>query len=294
MTRKRISTLGWTARLHEWLPVAFAIGAGLGLGLNAPSSDAAGANSPARNTSSSTQGAARDTLQSRDAAAPQTIELTVGAQQPLAGGHQWQRVAIGDPGVADVLIIRGERSERGTDRRGGVLLIGKAPGTTSLMLWERNRDAPVSYTVRVVPAAARALLGPDTPSVDVTGKTALIAGTASTMQAHQRAVAVAEDAVGAKGNGVDTSTIATRSVVQVDVRVVEFSRSVLKQAGFFFRQNNGFSFGGFGPNQSTSVTRLRRGSIRPRRRRSVRRSRRRCRRRSISCSARRRTGSSRI
>ncbi|MFM0740512.1 type II and III secretion system protein family protein [Paraburkholderia xenovorans] len=189
----------------------------------------------------------------------QTIDLTVGAQQSLAAGHTLQRVAIGDPAVADVLVIKGEK-------RGGVLLVGKSAGTTNLMLWERDRDAPLSYTVNVIAASAATLLGSDTPSVKVLGGTAVVSGNAATMEAHQRAVVVAEgslakdsagkDGASAKDGAVfDTSTVDTRSVVQVEVRVVEFSRSVLKQVGFnFFSQRNGFAFGSIGPNGATSVT----------------------------------------
>jgi pilus assembly protein CpaC len=210
---------------------------------------------------------------------PQTVDITVGAQQSLAHGHTLRRVAIGDPSVADVLIIKG-------DKAGGVLLIGKSPGTTNLMLWERGSDVPMSYTVNVTTIASHALLGPDTPAVRVLGDTALITGTTSTMEKHQRAVSAAEieanqraargsggvatgGAGGGRGNGdsntsgaaggadaiYDTSTINTRSVVQVDVRVVEFSRSVLKQVGLnILKQNNGFSFGSFAPSALTSVT----------------------------------------
>jgi pilus assembly protein CpaC len=193
---------------------------------------------------------------------------------------------VGDPSVADVLIIRG-------DKHGGVLLIGKSPGTTNVMVWARDRDAPLSYTVNVAAPAARALLGPGTPSVTTMGDTALISGTAATMEQHQRAVAVADAEVrarsaagqdgggtggaggsgahgaqGAHGSGggagafggdtgvvVDTSTVATSSVVQVDVRVVEFSRSVLKEVGLnLLKQNNGFTFGSFAPSALTSAT----------------------------------------
>jgi pilus assembly protein CpaC len=213
--------------------------------------------------------------------APQAVDITVGAQQPLALGHTLQRVAIGDPAVADVLIIKG-------DKRGGVLLIGKSPGTTNLMLWERNHDTPMSYTVNVTSTASSALLGPGTPAVKTVGDTALISGSAATMEQHQRAVAVAQaearahaaapgsgldsgaggkggsgskggsSAAGATGdadaNVVDASTVATRSVVQVDVRVVEFSRSVLKQIGLnILKQNNGFTFGSFAPSALTSA-----------------------------------------
>jgi pilus assembly protein CpaC len=205
---------------------------------------------------------------------PQTVDITVGAQQPLARGHALRRVAIGDPSVADVLIVKG-------DKAGGVLLIGKSPGTTNLMLWERGSDAPISYTVNVTTIASHALLGPDTPAVRVMGDTALITGSTSTMEKHQRAVAAAEIEAGqrasrgsgsggtggGRGNGTtsaqsgaadaiyDTSTVNSRSVVQVDVRVVEFSRSVLKEVGLnLLKQNGGFTFGSFGPSSLTSAT----------------------------------------
>jgi pilus assembly protein CpaC len=178
----------------------------------------------------------------------QTIDLTVGAQQQLAVGHTLQRVAIGDPAVADVLIIKG-------DKRGGVLLVGKAAGTTSLMLWGREHDAPLQYTVNVITPAAASLLGSDTPKVKVLGGTAVVSGSTATMEAHQRAVVAADGSIGKDGAVFDTSTVASRAVVQVDVRVVEFSRSVLKEVGFnFFKQNNGFTFGSFAPSALTSVS----------------------------------------
>jgi pilus assembly protein CpaC len=215
---------------------------------------------------------------------PQTVDIMVGAQQSLALGHSLQRVAVGDPSVADVLIVRG-------DKRGGVLLLGKSPGSTNLMLWERGNDTPLSYTVNVTTAASAALLGPGTPSVKTAGDTALISGSAASMEQHQRAVAVAEaeararaaaqgsgldsvaggktgsgggksggagasaGAAGGDTNVVDASTVATRSVVQVDVRVVEFSRTVLKELGLnILKQNNGFSFGSFAPSALSSAT----------------------------------------
>ncbi len=222
-----------------WLGVAL-------LGVSAVT-DAAG---PAQRATAAQTRAAR-TAQTAQAAQPisvSTIDLTVGAQQQVATGPILQRVAIGDPAVADVLIIKG-------DRRGGVLLVGKAAGTTSLMVWARDRDTPLSYTVNVSTPAAASLLGADTPSVKVLGSTALVSGSSATMEAHQRAVVAAEGALGKDGAVFDTSTVASRAVVQVDVRVVEFSRSVLKEVGFnFFKQNNGFTFGSFAPSALTSVS----------------------------------------
>ncbi len=57
------------------------------------------------------------------------------------------------------------------------------------------------------------------------------------------------------GTVVDASTIAVTPVVQVDVKVVEFSKSVLKEAGFnLFKQNNAFAFGTLSPASLTSYT----------------------------------------
>lgn len=202
---------------------------------------------------------------------PSSFDIAVGEQRTLPVMGSLTRVAVGDPSVADVLVIRG-------DRRGGLLLVGKGAGTTNVMVWESGVQR--TFTVNVTTNAARALLGPGTPDVKVLGGTAIITGSAANMEQHQRAVAAAEGSVGASGKGgkggkgqsggkdskdqgagdgegtvLDTSTIATRSVVQVDVRVVEFSRTVLKEIGFnFFRQNSGFSFGSFAPSSLTSST----------------------------------------
>lgn len=206
--------------------------------------------------------------------ASRVIEIAVGAQKQIAAGRALQRVAVGDPAVADVLWLK---SSDGAN--GGLLLVGKSAGRTEMMLWERGRTEPRSYTINVTTLAAGQLLGGDTPSVSVLGRTAVVTGSATTMESHQRALAVAKDAVRKTTGGaealagstakeagrqddsapdasvVDASTVATRPVVQVDVKVVEFSKSVLKQAGFnLFKQNNAFAFGTFSPSSLTSYT----------------------------------------
>ncbi|PMS38295.1 type II and III secretion system protein family protein [Trinickia symbiotica] len=182
--------------------------------------------------------------------ARRTISLAVGDQRQIGTGGPLARVAIGDPAVVDVLVVKGGA------QKGAVLLVGKSAGTTNLMLWTKGRPAPTTYAVEVRPGVAAALLDSSTPRVRTLGAETLISGATPTMRSHQRALATARAAKGkADGNVIDISTIATPGVVQVDVRVVEFSRTVLKQAGFnFARQNNGFSFGTFSPSTPTSVT----------------------------------------
>ncbi|MFT4435202.1 type II and III secretion system protein family protein [Caballeronia sp. 15715] len=217
-----------------------------------------------------------------DSAASRIIDIVVGTQKQIAMGRTLQRVAVGDPSVADVLWLK---SNGGAN--GGLLLVGKSAGRTEMMVWERGQATPHTYTINVTTLAARELLGSDTPAVNVLGRTAVITGSAAGMESHQLAVAVAKESVarsagssesqgkdagsqndsssdplatggdkGAKGGTVlDASTIATSPVVQVDVKVVEFSKSVLKEAGFnLFKQNNAFAFGTFAPSSMSSYT----------------------------------------
>jgi pilus assembly protein CpaC len=232
--------------------------------------------------------AARAAADATDSAASRVIDIVVGAQKQIAMGRALQRVAVGDPSVADVLWLK---SSAGAN--GGLLLVGKSAGRTEVMIWERGQSAPQTYTINVTTLAARELLGSDTPAVNVLGNTAVVTGSAASMESHQRALAVARESVartagssnassasagkdsgGQSGNSsdssatgggrggdakggdiLDASTIATSPVVQVDVKVVEFSKSVLKEAGFnLFKQNNAFAFGTFAPSSLTSFT----------------------------------------
>jgi len=209
-------------------------------------------------------------------AAPSALVMAAGEQRQIAAGRALVRVAVGNPDVADVLVIREG------DGRGGVLVVGKSPGTTSLMLWERGRAAPQTVALTVKPAAAAALADGATPHVDAYDGAVVLSGHTPTLETHQRGVDLAtlaaserarskaprgaeRGATASKGEGahggadagtiVDESVIATRSVVQVDVRVVEFSRTVLKAAGLnLFKQSNGFSFGSFSPSGLNTVT----------------------------------------
>ena len=209
-------------------------------------------------------------------AAASALVMAAGEQRQIGAGRALVRVAVGNPDVADVLVIREG------DGRGGVLIVGKSPGTTSLMLWERGRAAPQTVALTVKPAAAAALADGAAPHVDTYDGAVVLSGRTPTLETHQRGVDLAtlaanerahskaprgaeRSATASKRDGVhasdeagaivDESTIATRSVVQVDVRVVEFSRTVLKAAGLnLFKQNNGFSFGSFGPSGLNTVT----------------------------------------
>ncbi|CAM2144470.1 pilus assembly protein CpaC [Pararobbsia alpina] len=174
------------------------------------------------------------------------IQLVVGVQQSIPVGKSLSRVAIGDPSVADVMVMRGSRT-------GNLLLIAKAPGTTSLLVWTHDAADAQRYTINVTSAAAHALADPGGATISSAGATTIIKGSSPSVISHERAVAAAKAANVKDGVVVDQSTIAVSPVVQVDVKVVEFSRSVLKEMGFNLQKmGSGFSYGIANPGTASS------------------------------------------
>jgi pilus assembly protein CpaC len=73
------------------------------------------------------------------AGAAETVQLQAGAQRLLAQDRSVSRVAVGNPEVADVNVIKGR----------DVLLTGKKPGRTTLLVWPSGAKAPKEYAVVV-------------------------------------------------------------------------------------------------------------------------------------------------
>ena len=160
------------------------------------------------------------------------LQLTTGKQQLLKPAAAVSRIAVGDPAVLDVKVLR-DLSKTGaaaaTANAAQLLLTPKTPGKTSLTVWPVNGD-PQTWEVRV--SAPRLLLEKRLVS----------------LPEHSRALS--ELAVNAPKGAVlmDRSTVEVLSnTVQVDVQVVEFKKSALRRAGVNLSSNgannNGFSFG---------------------------------------------------
>ena len=161
------------------------------------------------------------------AAATRNISLGVREQQSLNVNGTLERISVADAEVADVLMVRGSGGKSGS-----VILAGKKPGSTTVTVWSKGL-APTIWRVKVLGDLQAALAGNGGADVKVRGNTAVISGQASSMRTHSSSVAAATDAVG-KGKVVDLSTIDSGGVVQIDVKIVEFSKKVLKEIGFDF------------------------------------------------------------
>ncbi|WP_437882593.1 type II and III secretion system protein family protein [Pseudomonas sp. LRF_L74] len=81
-------------------------------------------------------------------AAPAVVDIVQGSQQEVPFPLPVQRIAVGDPGIADVQPVGNK----------AFLLTGKKPGSTSLMVWTACSKAPRYSQVRVAGQATAELL----------------------------------------------------------------------------------------------------------------------------------------
>lgn len=156
-----------------------------------------------------------------------TLQLSVGRQHMLAPAMALGRIAVGDPNVLDVKVLRSTAA--GIARSPELLLTPKAPGSTSLVIWP-----PKGL--------------PQTMLIQVSGPRLLLERRLATVPEHALALADLRLNAPAKTDVMDRSQIAVKSnTVQVEVQVVEFKKSALRRAGINLSSgganNQGFSFG---------------------------------------------------
>lgn len=157
--------------------------------------------------------------------APKALALIAGTQHELLIDKGVERIALADEAVATVLVTRktpGNAAAR-------LIVTGKTAGRTTLMVWEKGSSAATTY------------------AVEVQRRAAVLEGTVDNVAAHQQARDTLANSHADKVLLVDRSTVNVRShTVQVDVKVVEFNKSMLKQVGInlssYGPNNHGFSF----------------------------------------------------
>lgn len=172
------------------------------------------------------------------------LQLKVNQQQPMRLPANLERIAIADPSVADLVTLKG--------RGNNVLLIGKSPGHTTLLMWLRDQDTPQRYELNVRSAVQAKLLD-EQQDTDLTVQdgTSLLSGNAPSLLVHQQAVKAASAGTGDRQQPpLDSSIIATSPVVQVDVKVVELNKTALRQIGISLGKTNGGFSWSFAPTAS--------------------------------------------
>ncbi|RYX89634.1 MAG: type II and III secretion system protein family protein [Comamonadaceae bacterium] len=164
--------------------------------------------------------------------APKTLAVPVGAQQELLFETGVDRIAVANEAVASIVLTR--KTQGSPAAR--ILVTGKTAGQTTLMVWEKGNKSATTYQVAVQ------------------RRSAILEGQLDSLPAYQRARDAALSSQPEKAVLIDRSTVGVRSnTVQVEVKIVEFNRKVLKQAGInlssYGPNSHGFSFQ-TGPAQS--------------------------------------------
>lgn len=146
------------------------------------------------------------------------IRLQVGEHFNLIP-ERVRRVAVGDPAIADVMVLNKKE----------VLVLGKKPGVTSLLVWERTFGGTAkTYRVQVDQAIP---IGGAEQHIRAEGGQVVLSGELPDVKAHQAALRTAQGVSGDKAQVLDESVIRVSGQVQVDIKIVELSKKVLKEAG---------------------------------------------------------------
>lgn len=183
----------------------------------------------------------------------EVIEIAAGGQHLLKLAKPVRRVAVGSGEVVEARVLSAQE----------VLLQGNRPGATTLLVWLKGVPTAQNYRLQINKGVG--VLPPEGGSeisLKAAGDLSILEGRAADMRQLEAARQVAQHAAGdTKGVLLDKTTLPYSGEVQIDVRVVEFSRKILKEAGLSLLSNkSGFTFGTFAPS-SLSKAQLSNGAI---------------------------------
>lgn len=151
----------------------------------------------------------------------QVVSVSKGASVLIVNQTPLQRFSVGDPGVAEAVVVSPTE----------VLVNGKELGTTTLVLWD-NTGAPRLYSVEVTADAPglerylRSLMPDEEISVSASGNSVTLSGTVKDPNSVARAIEIA------KGTGaiiVDNLVAPPAVQVLLQVRFAEVNRTALKE-----------------------------------------------------------------
>jgi pilus assembly protein CpaC len=176
------------------------------------------------------------------AAAPFVLTLSTGFQKIINLPDIPARVSIGDPTIASVTVLK--PTDRG-GKNAGVLVTGLKTGSTSLLIWDRGASMARVITIAVTGKAAETISSLKDLNLETEGQVLKLSGSTPDVGTYQQAreSLIKPGADGKPAELIDQATIQTSGTVQVDVKVVEFTRSELQRLGINIAGQ--FNGGGF-------------------------------------------------
>ena len=174
----------------------------------------------------------------RELGAVREMSLEVGQNRLLLLSEQIARVAVADPGVADLKVITPNQ----------VLLTAKGAGATDLTLWNRDNQPlvialQVKRSVEALKRQLKELFPKENVTVSAAGELVVLVGEVNDLRTPERVAEVARLHSKQVANFI---TVNGNHQVQLSVRFAEVSRSGLKQIGvnLFGGSRNGQQLGG--------------------------------------------------
>ena len=168
------------------------------------------------------------------------LELTSGKSKVLALASDAMRLSVGNPEVADVMLINPRE----------IYLLGKKPGSTNVMVWTKDgfttiSDLVVSLDVQTLRTKLTQLVPTEKNlHIDVLGETVVLSGSISDPIKLQRLVYLAEVFTESK-KVVNLMHVEGSQQVMLEVKVAEMSKTLLNEIGAGVsgsRTNNGGTF----------------------------------------------------
>lgn len=179
-------------------------------------------------------------------AATTNLTVEMGANLRMSVKAPIQRVAIGNPEIVDAKVI--DRKE--------LLLVGKAAGQTTLIVWSEGISEALQYIVTVSPPISRLeseyKKNPAYSHIRVSyaNKSVILNGSVATAEDQRRAVELAKSFF---ETITDDLQVDQEQTVSVEVRFAAISVTTLKALGFDFRfLGGGFQLATTGPNSVSS------------------------------------------
>lgn len=165
-------------------------------------------------------------------ASDEIISLEMGKQFTYRHSNSIKRVAVGDPEIAEVSMI---------DKR-QVLITSKKPGATSLLVWSGSDAGAPDFQTELLITAAETLKRHAVESLDdanlqvsEAGDKLELSGQSASLETHDQARQSMDEK--SESAVVDTSNLGFDSQVQIDIKIVEISRTRLMNAGLFLGKN---------------------------------------------------------
>lgn len=194
-------------------------------------------------------------------AGPAVIRLEVGQQKTWAQAREISRAATGDPSVVGINVVPPR----------GVVLTATQPGTAMVSVWEGTNPLPATqFQVVVSPnlGAGKRMLEQQAAGaqVDNAGTSLRLSGNLTSLDSHDNMVKSLLSSTKNRKTGEVAATIQSQTAdeivdasksafdvqVRIDIKIVEVSRTRLKEAGFYGSRTSSSGRRGFGGPGSTT------------------------------------------